>query len=189
MTMVDARSSAPVTAFLAVAISGVYALELVLGGDRVCETYGLTPAHASVETVFSSLFLHDPHSLWHVGGNLAFLLVFGCIVERAIGSLLFLALYVAAGVGGAVLHVLVDPSSTVALVGCSGALFGIMAVAGVLRPRLLGFVVAFAGINIWHALAGGTDEVSFGCHIGGFFVGAAVVGLMFAFGSEALEAA
>jgi membrane associated rhomboid family serine protease len=61
--------------------------------------------------------LHDLSSVAHVAGNVAFLVMFGGIVERALGYLRFLGLYVAAGIAGAALHVLVVPSATVPLVG------------------------------------------------------------------------
>lgn len=164
-----------------------YTLELAHGGARACQTYGFVPARASFETALSSLFLHDPSSVLHLGGNLVFLVVFGVIVEGALGSLALLALFAAAGLGGAGVHLLVDPSSTTPLVGASGAIFGVLAVAGILRPRLLGFVLAFAGINILWAFWGGAGDVSFGCHIGGFLVGAIAVGAIRVFDAEALE--
>ncbi len=83
----------------------------------------------------------------------------------------------------------VNPSASEPLVGASGALFGLLAVAAVVRPRLIGFAVAFAGVEIWHAVAGGGGNVSFGCHLGGFAVGAAVAVFLRAVDSEALEAA
>lgn len=177
------------TALLAAGVIGGYALELAGGGMPVCERLGFVPAHPSLGTAITSLFVHDPTALSHVLGNLAFLVVFGVIVERALGSLGFLALYALAGLGGAALHLVVDPSSTVPLVGCSGALFGVMAVAGVLRPRLLGFVVVYVGINIWRAMEMDGSGVSFGCHLGGFFVGALVAVALRAAGSKALELA
>lgn len=180
------RENAPITALLAASLVGAYGLELAAGGEAFCHTHGFVPAHASLETALSSMWLHDPSSFLHVGGNLAFLVVFGIVVERAIGSLGLAALYVAAGLGGAFLHAVVDPRSTVPLVGCSGALFGVLAVAGALRPRLLGFVGCFAGIEIWHAFAGGSGGVSFACHLGGFAVGVIVAMGMRVAGSEAL---
>ena len=150
--------------------------QLVGGGIALCYRFGLIPAQflasGDLTPIFSSLFLHDPGTLLHLGCNMAFLAVFGAIVEREIGSLRFLAFYLAAGVAGALLHVAVDPSATVPLVGASGAVFGVMAVAGVLRPRLLGFVVAFGAVEIWRAFAGGVGDASFGCHIGGLVAGA-----------------
>lgn len=158
------------TLALAATVLAGYGLELTRGGETFCLAHGFTPAHPSFETAFSSLFLHQ--GLFHLGGNLAFLAVFGTIVELELGSVALLALFAAAGLGGAGIHYLVDPGSTTTLVGASGALFGVLAVAGVLRPRLLAFVVVFVGINVWNAFTGGDGAVSFGCHIGGFLVGA-----------------
>jgi membrane associated rhomboid family serine protease len=170
-----------------------YALELVDGGQVVCEAYGLVPAHflrsGDLEPLLSSLFLHDPSGPYHLAGNMLFLVVFGALVEGAIGHLAFLGLYLAAGVGGGLLHVLVAPSAAIPLVGASGSIFGILAVAGILRPRLLGFVAAFASLNIYNAVTGGDEGVSFGAHLGGLFVGFLVVAALRAGGSEALEAA
>ncbi len=183
------NSAAPVTALLAALVAAAYSLELVFGGEASCDAYGLVPAHWSVGTAVSSLFLHDPHGWAHVGGNLVCLVVFGVIVERALGSLGFAALYAFAGLSGAAMHCLVNPEATDPLVGCSGALFGLMAVAGAIRPRLLGFVVAYAGLNVWYAFAGGAGNVSFGCHLGGLAAGAIVAMALRVVGSEVLETA
>lgn len=170
-----------------------YLLELVDGGQTVCEAYGLIPARflrsGDLEPLLSSLFLHDPTGPYHLAGNMLFLVVFGALVEGALGHLAFLGLYLAAGVGGGLLHVLVAPSASIPLVGASSALFGLLAVAGALRPRLLGFVIAFASLNVYNAFTGSEEGVSFGAHLGGLFVGFVVVAAMKATGSEALEAA
>jgi len=165
----------PATAILAVAVVAFFCVELAGDGQALCAWCGLVPAHPSFAAAVLSLFVHDPENVAHVSGNLVFLVVFGTVVERAIGSARFLVLYTAAGLAGAALHILVDPSSTTPLVGCSGALFGLLALAGVMRPRLLGFVIAFVAVNIWFALADAGGNVSFGAHIGGFSVGAAAV--------------
>jgi membrane associated rhomboid family serine protease len=168
-----------------------YGLELASGGQAFCTTYGLVPARG-LEGLFTYGFLHDPQALLHIAGNMAFLAVFGAVVEGALGGLGLLVLYGLAGVAGGLFHVLVDPSSTLPLVGASGAVFGVLAVAAVVRPRLLGFALAFGGVEVWHALAGGGGSgggVSFGCHLGGLVAGVLVAGLLRATGSEALEAA
>jgi membrane associated rhomboid family serine protease len=100
------------------------------------------------------------------------LALFGAVVERSLGAMRFLTLYLAAGVMGALLHVLCDPSSTAPLVGASGAIFGVLAAAGALRPHMLGFTLAFASVEVWHAFTGGSGDISFGCHIGGLVAGA-----------------
>lgn len=185
-----AQKFVPYATFLtASTIVGSYMLEVETGGMRVCEALGFVPAHWNIGTALSSLFFHDPSNLYHVGGNVVFLLVFGAVVEEALGSVGFAALYLAAGLGGAALHYLVNPAATDPLVGCSGALFGLLAVAAVVRPRFLGFAVAFTGLNVWYAFMGGAGNVSFGCHIGGFFAGFLVVTYLWLTGSDVLEAA
>jgi len=151
--------------------------------------YGLIPAHPVPSALVSYAFLHDPSGLAHIAGNMAFLAVFGSLVEGALGGLPFLALYLLGAVAGGLGHVLVAPSSVDPLVGASGAIFGVLAVAGVIHPRLIGFVVAFVGIEVWRALTGGSEGISCGCHIFGFIAGFAVATLMRVTGSDVMEAA
>lgn len=181
------------TLLLVIVNLAVYALELVDGGRATCERLGLIPAQflrsGDLEPLFSHLFLHDPSSPYHLAGNMLFLVVFGVLVERSLGSLRLLTIYFAAGAVGGLLHVAVDPSATIPLVGASGSIFGILAVAGALRPRLMGFVVACGAINVWSAFTGSDGGVSFGAHLGGLFAGFVVVALLKASGSEVLEVA
>jgi membrane associated rhomboid family serine protease len=193
----QSRSSFPLLTCLFVILNGlVYILELEAGsrGARgLCDTFGLVPvrfAHGgSIWTLVSSAFLHDPNDVWHLVGNVAFLAVFGVIVEGALGHAGFLAVYLIAAVAGGLLHVHVDPASMTPLVGASGAIFGLIAVAAAIRPPILGFAVAFAGLNVWHALVGADGTASFGCHIGGFTAGVAIAALIKLSGSDALEEA
>jgi len=164
-----------VTLALVLANLLAYLVERAAGGEAFCEAHGLVPARfmrsGDLGPIFSQMFLHDPSGLGHIAGNMAFLAVFGALVERAVGPARFLVVYMAAGVAGALMHVLVDPAATDPLVGASGAIFGVLAVAAVARPRLSVFVAAFFGLNVWHAFFGGGGDVSFGDHIGGFAVG------------------
>lgn len=182
------RKTVPL-ATLALVLTNVAVYRLEAGSRALCDAYGLIPAHFAPEALVTSTFLHDPVSLLHIAGNMAFLLLFGAIVEGSIGSIPFLCLYLTAGLAGGLLHVLVNPSSVDPLVGASGAICGVLAVAGAIRPRLLGFVVAFIGLNIFHAFVGAEGTVSFACHIGGFVAGFIIVLLMRVTGSEALEVA
>lgn len=179
----------PVVTLLLVAANVLaYQLELAGGGQAACYAYGLIPAHFAPGSLLTSLFLHDPEGLSHIAGNMAFLAFFGTLVEGGLGGIGFLVLYLVAGVAGGLMHVLVAPGATDALVGASGAIFGVMAVAAVLRPRLMGFVVAFGALNVWHAIMGGAGAVSFGCHIGGLVAGTVVAMVLRVSGSEVLEA-
>jgi len=152
-----------------------YAAELAGGGMVVCERFGFTPAHPTFATALSSLLVHDPDHVAHIAGNMLVLSVVGAVVEPVLGHLRFALLYFASGVAGALLHVAVDPQSSVVLVGCSGSIAGIMAVLGVLRPRSLGLVAGFVLMNVYWAWTGTAGGVSFAAHLGGFTCGAAVL--------------
>ena len=181
-----------VTLVLGVLVLGVYVLELAGGGMAVCAARGLIPARlvssGELAPLLTHLFLHDPNGLLHLAGNVVFLAIFGTIVERNAGHMSALALFVGGGIVGGLLHVVVDPSSVEPMVGCSGSVFALAAVAAAIDPRRwLAFVVTLVGWNIWLAWGGSEGGVSFGTHLGGFFVGS--VFALVARRSSALEAA
>jgi membrane associated rhomboid family serine protease len=170
-----------VTAALAVACLAAYAMERLGDGLALCAAYGLVPTHPSARSALTAMFLHDPDpGNWvHVAGNLAALLVVGTIVERLIGSARFALLYLLAGLAGAGLHLVVAAGSADPMVGASGAIFGVMAAAAILRPRLAPFVVAFGAWTVWQLFAG-EGRVALGAHVGGLAAGFVVVRLLFA---------
>jgi len=119
----------------------VFCLPLALEVDfpgLMGQFYGrgaMFPAVVAHNTVHPSLltysFLHA--DLWHLLGNMAGLLAFGFRVEDALGRVNFLLFYIACGIVAALAQVAVDPTSTVPVVGASGA------VAGVMAAHLIGF--------------------------------------------------
>jgi membrane associated rhomboid family serine protease len=134
-------------------------------------------------------FVHA--DLWHLGGNMLFLWVFGDNVEDALGHLRFLAFYLLCAAGGAALHGIAAPASQVPLIGASGAVAGIVAAYLILHPRVKIWVLAFGRIPLripaWIPLAlwigfqfvmfatAGEAEVSWACHVGGILTGAVLV--------------
>jgi membrane associated rhomboid family serine protease len=140
-------------------------------------------------TIFTSMFMHDPSSFVHLGGNMLFLWIFGDNVEDALGSLRYAAFYVLAGVVAAGAQVVIDPGSTVPMVGASGAISGVLAAYGSLYPRSPVLVFAFIFlvelpawvvileyfvVNLLSALGviGATGGgVAFFAHLGGFVGG------------------
>jgi membrane associated rhomboid family serine protease len=152
-----------------------YLAELARGGTAFCERFGFIPAHPTLATALSSLLVHDPDHVAHIAGNMLVLSVLGAVVEPVLGHVRFAVLYFASGAAGALLHLAVDPHSSVALVGCSGSIAGIMAIVGVLRPRSLGFIAGFVLMNVYWAWTGTAGGVSFATHLGGFTCGATVV--------------
>jgi membrane associated rhomboid family serine protease len=176
--MKRARAPFPLAALgLVGAILAAFAVELAGDGLAICARFGFVAANPSLVSALSSLFLHAPSNWGHVAGNLAVLLLVGSRVEQAIGSARLTGLVLAGGLAGAGLHVVVDPGSLSPLVGCSGALFAVLAVAAALYGAgMLAFVAVLVAINIAHAFgAPGEAAVSFGCHLGGFTMGTALV--------------
>lgn len=86
--------------------------------------WGLVPAYASPETFVTSMFLHG--GIMHLAGNMLFLWVFGDNMEDQMGHLGFLAFYLASGLVAASAQFLSDPTSTIPMVGASGAIAGVM---------------------------------------------------------------
>jgi membrane associated rhomboid family serine protease len=163
--------------------------------------YGLVPARFSADpfgeafTILTSMFMHG--GLLHLGGNLLFLYIFGDNVEDAIGHVRYALFYLASGAGAGLAQVASDASSSIPMVGASGAIAGVLGAYLVLYPRApitvlvpppLGFLVGFfivlpawvvmgawffvnltSGVGtLGAATAGG---VAFFAHIGGFLTG------------------
>ncbi|MGH9183916.1 MAG: rhomboid family intramembrane serine protease [Acidimicrobiales bacterium] len=74
--------------------------------------------------VLFSMFLHG--GLLHLGGNMLFLWVFGNNIEDHVGPVRYVLFYLAAGLVATGAHVVVQPDSTIPLVGASGAIAGVM---------------------------------------------------------------
>ena len=160
---------------------------------------GFKPAHASILTLFSSMFLHG--GFFHLAGNMLFLWIFGDNVEHRLGRGGYLLSYLGTGAAATLFFAAMSPGSEVPLVGASGAISGVMGFYFLLFPRnvvnvfVLLFVfaqviriparVVLGGYiilsNILPALAEGSagpSGVAYGAHIGGFFAGLAAAFLV-----------
>jgi membrane associated rhomboid family serine protease len=85
-------------------------------------------------SILSSMFFHG--DLMHLAGNMLFLWIFGNNVEDRWGRIQFLAFYLIGGVVATLGHALAAPSSTVPLVGASGAIAAVMGAYLVLFPKV-----------------------------------------------------
>ena len=113
--------------------TGYNARELVFQWGLVPARFLASPLDESV-TVLSSMFMHDPASWLHLGGNMLFLWIFGDNVEDALGHGRYALFYLASGIAAAAAQILIDPSSTMPMVGASGAIAGVLAAYGSLYP-------------------------------------------------------
>ncbi len=172
-------------------------LGLVEPGTRipVSASYECVLSGSNWLTPLSSMFLHG--SWLHIIGNLWFLWIFGNNVEDAMGHVRFLIFYVLCGLAAAVAQIVVDPASTVPMVGASGAIGGVMGAYVLLYPRVnvhllifLGFFVTTVAVpavfmlGYWFLLqlvsgVGALDRtgggVAFWAHVGGFVAGLVLV--------------
>ncbi|TKW60818.1 MAG: rhomboid family intramembrane serine protease [Blastochloris viridis] len=158
------------------------------------EAGGVPGARSAVETLFLSMFLHG--SLMHIAGNMLYLWVFGDNIENDLGRGRFVLLYLLSGVVAAFAQMAVDPSSTIPMVGASGAISGVLGAYLILHPRQPITVLvpnmgitqlpAMAVLGMWFgyqllyglladASSGG---VAFWAHIGGFVAGVVLVKIL-----------
>jgi membrane associated rhomboid family serine protease len=168
--------------------------------NRFMAVYSLRPAYFHFSNVISSMFLHA--SWGHILGNMLFLWVFGDNVEDILGHGKFLLFYVLCGAAAALAQTLFNPSSTVPMVGASGAIAGVMGAYLVKFPRsyvvMLVFILFIFTFDVpawfmliyWFALQifGGVGSiaytqssqggVAFFAHVGGFLMGILLVNLM-----------
>ena len=107
------------------------------------ETYSLFPVRlfdgAMVDTLLTYIFLHGN---WvHLIVNCVSLLGAGVIVENDIGHLKFLGAFISSGVIAGLSHSLLNPPSSVPIIGASGAIFGVIAVLFLLMPFKLTYAL------------------------------------------------
>jgi membrane associated rhomboid family serine protease len=167
---------------------------VVFGQAALPAEVGEFPAALSLLT---SMFLHG--GWMHLIGNMLYLWIFGNNIEDVMGHKRFIAFYVLCGILAALSHALTDPSSSVPMVGASGAISGVLGAYLLLFPHSrvlvlipLGFysrmmyVPAGFVLGLWfvmQVLSGGMSfgraggGVAFFAHIGGFVAGMALIGL------------
>ncbi len=142
--------------------------------------------------IISSMFLHG--GLLHIGGNMLYLWIFGNNIEDRMGSGFYLIFYLLSGLAAAVAHIMVQPNSTVPVVGASGAVAGVMGAYLVLFPdvpiRTLLILVVLVLIRdipaawllgFWFILQFFTSPdagVAWVAHVGGFVFGALIALLL-----------
>ena len=179
---------------LAVFEAAVFAVCL-LTGDRLyamgrCGTY-LVLRDGQYWRLLTSVFLHA--GLSHLGSNLLVQILMGNIVERNLGHVRYLILFLLSGIGGNIVSVLYDNALGVNTysVGASGAVFGVMGVLVLLivkgrkKLRSGSSMLPRAAFAVFYAVYSGfknpyTDNAA---HIGGLAAGV-LLGLLLTFDME-----
>jgi membrane associated rhomboid family serine protease len=174
------------------------------GGQRIVYALGVVPASLLGQgqlpaelsvvppwmTVFTSMFMHG--GWMHLIGNMLYLWIFGDNVEDSMGHGRFVVFYLLCGVAAVLAQALPDPSSTIPMVGASGAISGVLGAYLLLYPHArvlvaipLGFLlhtmripaglvlVLWFGLQLFSSAMAqpGQGGVAFRAHIGGFIAG------------------
>ena len=180
------------------------------GGQRIVYALGVVPASLLGQgqlppelslvppwmTVFTSMFMHG--GWMHLIGNMLYLWVFGDNVEDSMGHVRFVVFYLLCGVAAVFAQALPEPSSTIPMVGASGAISGVLGAYLLLYPHARVLVVIPLGfyfptmripaglvLVLWFGLQllssamaqPGQGGVAFRAHIGGFVAGMILIPL------------
>lgn len=196
-----------ITIALIVANAIAFLIEMFhpLGQRYIVFEYGAVPSQmmsfqaGALADTFSSMFLHG--GLFHIGGNMLYLWIFGNNIEDKLGHIGFLLFYLICGVVAAYSHALAAPGSIIPMIGASGAVSGVLGAYLLLYPFakvhtliFFGFFVqvvrlpAIIVIGFWaiiQLLNGiiskdlvGQGGVAWFAHIGGFLFGLLVIWIL-----------
>jgi len=165
----------------------------LIGGQRLPPELSVLPPFL---TVFTSMFLHGG---WlHILGNMLYLWIFGNNVEDAMGHRRFIIFYFLCGIAAAMTQSLLNPDSTVPMIGASGAIAGVLGAYLLLHPRARVLVVlpiwiifytvrlpALVVLGFWFAMqaistilsSSESSGVAWGAHVGGFVAGVVLIPL------------
>ena len=109
-------------------------------------TFGFIPNSFNVLTILSSMFIHS--GIGHILSNMWFLYIFGDNIESILGHMKFLVFYILCGFGAAFAQYIIDPNSSIPMVGASGAIAGVLGAYMISFPKAKVHVFAFIIIFI-----------------------------------------
>lgn len=151
--------------------------------------FSLTSSTMSFFHMITSLFTHS--TIYHFGINMVILVLFGLYLEKHIGSLNFLGIYLISGIAGNVIQAIANTDAFV--LGASTAVFGILGAVVMREPlldvRVLGFykvpiIIVLGGYFVVENLFQFTllgENILFGnvAHIMGFLFGVLLTGMLY----------
>ena len=128
--------------------------------------------------LLTSAFLHEPigsgFGIFHIAFNMWALIVVGPSIERLLGRVRYVAVYLISALGGSVLFYLIARPGAVGL-GASGAIFGLFGAWFVLARRLhldARMVVGLIAINL--VISFTISGIAWQAHVGGLIAGTAI---------------
>ena len=189
----------PFTTYTIIGLNvSVFLLQFYIAGNNqdlarsIIFEFGLVPNRFNIIDVITSMFLHG--GIYHIVGNMWFLYIFGDNIESILGHIRFICFYIFCGAGAAFLQFIVEPTSSIPMVGASGAISGILGAYMIKFPKAKVHVIAVViflittfvvpaqvVLGVWFLmqLSGGlgslgidtTGGIAWFAHIGGFICG------------------
>jgi membrane associated rhomboid family serine protease len=168
-----------------VAVFLVQIIAQVAGIRAILVTLALIPWRVTNELTLwqfaTYMFLHG--GVFHILFNMLTLYMFGNELERYWGAPRFLRYYLITGIGAGVCSWIVAPDSSIAIVGASGAIYGILLAYGLLYPNRIIYlnlllpikvkwmVLIMGAVAFLSSVTGGEPGVAHIAHLGGMLVG------------------
>ena len=134
--VIPSRTTPYITVTIILINAAAWFYELAMPREELnvfLQLFGVVPAAFVPTTVLTSMFLHGGWS--HVIGNMWYLWIFGDNVEDRMGHGRFVIFYLLCGFVAAVGQIVLDPESTIPMIGASGAIAGVMGAYFVLYPH------------------------------------------------------
>ncbi|MEM5879370.1 MAG: rhomboid family intramembrane serine protease [Candidatus Aenigmatarchaeota archaeon] len=130
---------------------------------------GFIPARPKIYSLITYTLIHA--DLFHLLGNLIFLIIAGLVLERRIGKIPFISIYISSGCIAAIFDIInrlfLGISMHAPFVGASGSIFGLIAIASLTRPmeKIPTFLVLLSFLPLFQLLVSGvmmifTDQAS-----------------------------
>ncbi|MDD3095905.1 MAG: rhomboid family intramembrane serine protease [Candidatus Neomarinimicrobiota bacterium] len=183
------RSLTPGIRFLVISNALIFLIGILLPQlNRYMIVYGGLVPELFLGRLFiwqplSYMFLHG--GFMHIFFNMFALWMFGGELERQWGTPFFLKYYFISGIGAGILSAVIQPASSIPIIGASGAIYGILLAFAIMYPnrvvyinflfpiKVKYFVMIFAGIELLASLGGGglRDGVAHITHLSGMVFG------------------
>jgi rhomboid protease GluP len=178
----------PVTTTLVVINTVIFAYGILSNTQNaIISNYGFVPNGlfkdgyflGGILRMFTSMFIHA--SIAHIAFNLFALAYMGGYGERSIGKQKFIAIYIMAGLGGALFHGIIASyilgNGDSVLIGASGAISGVLGISAAMGD-IRGYY--WLAIQVLYVFIGSVTSITiaFAAHVGGFITGLVLTKLL-----------
>ena len=191
----------PVTKYMLAVFIAIHLVVVFLLSDNslnwLYTHLGFIPGRFTGTAIFEPLALLTPlshvflHGSWlHLAMNSVMLLAFGSGIERWIGGRKMVGVFVVSALFGVGAHFALNSASIFPVIGASGGLSGLFAVALIMlnrfNPNMSGrygmwpLILSWVGISVIFGVIGSPDgaDVAWAAHVGGFLGGFVAVKLL-----------